>query len=66
MQPAYVAIKNIVIYLLVSPISFMNPNPNYRPDRDGLRAVAVILVLLFHLRLGIPGGYIGVNVFFVD
>lgn len=36
----------------------------YRKDIDGLRAVAVIAVILFHFGL-LPNGYLGVDVFFV-
>jgi hypothetical protein len=36
----------------------------YRPEIAGLRAVAVISVVLFHARF-IRGGFIGVDVFFV-
>ena len=37
----------------------------HRPEVDGLRAVAVLPVILFHAHLGMPGGFVGVDVFFV-
>ncbi len=36
----------------------------YRKDIDGLRAIAVISVILFHLGY-LKNGYLGVDVFFV-
>lgn len=42
------------------------PAVEYRPAIDGLRAVAVLAVFLFHLnRRWLPGGYLGVDIFFV-
>lgn len=35
-----------------------------RADIQGLRAVAVVMVVLFHARLPVPGGFTGVDVFF--
>jgi peptidoglycan/LPS O-acetylase OafA/YrhL len=40
--------------------------PTYRPDVDGLRAVAVLFVVAFHMfPYWAPGGFIGVDIFFV-
>jgi peptidoglycan/LPS O-acetylase OafA/YrhL len=40
--------------------------PGFRPDIEGLRAVAVLAVVLFHAEMpGVGGGFVGVDVFFV-
>jgi peptidoglycan/LPS O-acetylase OafA/YrhL len=37
----------------------------YRPEIDGLRALAVIAVIMFHAKIALNGGYVGVDIFFV-
>ncbi|MBO0733885.1 MAG: acyltransferase, partial [Methylocapsa sp.] len=39
--------------------------PAYRADIEGLRALAVVPVILYHARLFAPGGFVGVDIFFV-
>lgn len=44
----------------------MSVGLKYRPEVDGLRAVAVVAVMLFHAgNSAFPGGYVGVDIFFV-
>lgn len=44
----------------------ISPQTRYRPGIDGLRAIAVSAVVLFHFSVpGFEGGFVGVDVFFV-
>jgi len=43
-----------------------NAHPVYRPDIDGLRALAILSVVIFHaIPSALRGGFVGVDIFFV-
>lgn len=47
------------------PVIAPGERSSHRPDIQGMRALAVGLVVAFHAGLPIPGGFVGVDVFFV-
>ncbi len=49
---------------MTHPAPVLNTS-SYRPEIDGLRAVAVILVILFHAKFPVLGGFVGVDMFYV-
>ena len=63
----------MLVYSQYFPMSFIlnlfpeiPSNDKYQPHVDGLRAVAVLSVIFFHLGVKwAPGGYVGVDIFFV-
>jgi peptidoglycan/LPS O-acetylase OafA/YrhL len=53
-------------WVSISFESIASRSAKYRPDVDGLRAVAVLAVFFFHAGFGAcPGGFVGVDVFYV-
>lgn len=43
----------------------ISKSASFRPDIQGMRAIAVVLVVVFHAGIALSGGYVGVDVFFV-
>lgn len=58
--------SSLAISRSATSVASVDSHPKYRPDIDGLRAVAVLGVVLYHLESAwLPGGFAGVDVFFV-
>ena len=45
---------------------FLESKRFYRPEIDGLRALAIIFVIIYHFNQNVlPAGFLGVDIFFV-
>src|SRR5512141_1306955 len=48
-----------------APTAPKGARAGFRPDIEGLRAVAILTVLAYHAGLPVRGGFVGVDIFFV-
>jgi len=61
-----VSFAEVAVPLQSEQIAFSGKHFSYRPDIDGLRAISVIAVIIFHAFPPLlKGGFVGVDVFFV-
>jgi len=58
-------VDKVLIQSSRSPSATLRAHHAFRPDINGLRALAVLSVLAFHGGLSAPGGFAGVDIFFV-
>ena len=59
-------IEFLLIIGITIKVRTMSKVLKYRPDLDGIRALAVLSVIVFHIDpQWLPGGFLGVDMFFV-
>ena len=58
-------IKDAAADAIADSSTAAQPQSHRRRDIQGLRAIAILMVVVFHATLPLPGGFTGVDVFFV-
>ena len=59
------AISELAIKAPIATIATPAFKLGHRSELDGVRGISILLVLFLHLGIGLPGGFLGVDIFFV-